>query len=147
MPLLWIAECFYKLNYTIHSKRYLMLSLCEDVLTGAGKILPDNSGIYFRLVWRAGLSDQDVNEYTTKFYELSEEYSTEKSFPESLLQRVDNSWMNDFPSREEASSYLTNTAYIKHLLSNMGDGTGNSLEILAEYVMSCMPGCRTMRGA
>jgi hypothetical protein len=31
------------------------------------------------------------------------------------------------------------------LVGELGDGTGETLEVLAEYLMSCMPGCRTRR--
>jgi hypothetical protein len=34
-PLVWISDCFHKLGYPVHAKRYLMLALCEDALSKA----------------------------------------------------------------------------------------------------------------
>jgi hypothetical protein len=35
--------------------------------------------------------------------------------------------------------------YIHSLISKLGDKQGKNLELLAEYLVSCMPGCRTAR--
>ena len=44
MPLLWVSECFYRMGFHVHTKRYLMLTLCEDALTyNEGEIDPDTS--------------------------------------------------------------------------------------------------------
>lgn len=144
LPLVWIAECFARLNYPLHAKRYLMLTLCEDALRERGVVSPDNTGIYFRLVWR-GLPDSELRRYAARFYELSQNHPREALFPEALLQRVDQGWVTEFPSAGEASSYWVNPLYVRHQLDQLGDGTGEALEILAEYLVSCMPGCRTMR--
>jgi hypothetical protein len=53
--------------------------------------------------------------------------------------------MTELPSPEEANVYVVNTHYIKTLLNRLGDGKGGALEQLAEYIMMCMPGCRTAR--
>jgi hypothetical protein len=142
--LVWIAECFAQLNFPLHAMRYLMLTLCEDALRQRGVVSPDNTGIYFRLVWR-GLPDSELRRYAARFYELSQKHPREALFPEALLQRVDHGWVTEFPSASEASSYWVNPIYVRHHLDQLGDGTGEALEILAEYLMSCMPGCRTMR--
>jgi hypothetical protein len=144
LPLVWIAECFARLGFAVHAKRYLMLTLCEDALREKGVVSPDNTGIYFRLAWR-GLPDAELRRYAMRFYELAQSLPTEALYPEALLQRVDQGWVTEYPSAIEASSYWTNPAYVRHLLERLGDGTGESLELLAEYLMSCMPGCRTMR--
>jgi hypothetical protein len=36
-----------------------------------------------------------------------------------------------------------NSRYIQRLVSQIGDGSGKRLELLAKYLLSCMPGCRT----
>jgi hypothetical protein len=66
-------------------------------------------------------------------------------FPEWLLQNVDQGWMTEIPSTSEASVYVANTSYINYLLTKLREPTGKVLEQLAEYLMSCMPGCRTAR--
>jgi hypothetical protein len=144
LPLVWIAECFARLDSPVHAKRYLMLTLCEDALREKGSVSPDNTGIYFRLVW-GGLPDQELRRYATEFYRLAQDHPNEALFPEALLQRIDQRWITDFPTAREASRYWINPLYVSHLLVQLGAGDGHALEMLAEYVMSCMPGCRTMR--
>jgi hypothetical protein len=51
MPLLWAAECFALAECAVLRKRYLMLALCEDAISGKGVIAPESTGVYFRLVW------------------------------------------------------------------------------------------------
>ena len=145
MPLVWISDCFQQLGFPVHAKRYLMLTLCEDALRENGLVSPDTTGIYFRLVWGQGLPDEDLRRYAARFYELAHEIPQDAVFPEALLQRVDDGWLTELPSANEASSYRINPQYVRHLLTKLGDGTGEALELLAEYLMSCMPGCRTRR--
>ena len=47
------------------------------------------------------------------------------------------------PSPYEARVYVVNKQYIKHLLSKLGDKSGKALENISDYLLSCMPGCRT----
>jgi hypothetical protein len=145
MPLVWISDCFRQLGFPLHAKRYLMLTLCEDALRESGSVSPDTTGVYFRLVWGRGLSDDDLNRYALRFNELAQDAPQDALFPEALLQRVDNGWLTELPSADEASTYRVNPRYVAHLLAKLGDGTGETLELLAEYLMSCMPGCRTRR--
>ncbi|MBI4292031.1 MAG: hypothetical protein HY661_11175 [Betaproteobacteria bacterium] len=144
LPLVWIADCFAALGFPVHAKRYYMLTLCEDALHGGGMVSPQDTGIYFRLAW-GRLSDAELRRYARLFHSLGQTYRDERLFPEALLQRVDQRWLTEFPSASEASSYWTNPKYAQHLLAKLGDGSGEHLELLAEYLMSCMPGCRTMR--
>jgi hypothetical protein len=144
-PLVWVAECFTRLGFPVHAKRYLMLTLCEDAVLGRGIVPPNTSGTYFRLVWQQGLPDQELRRYARQFFELAQKLPGEAVFPEAILQRVDDVWLTELPSATEALSYRVNSAYVRHLLSRLGDGTGESLELLSEYLMSCMPGCRTRR--
>ena len=145
LPLVWIADCYGALQFPVHAKRYLMLTLCEDAIHGKGFVSPEETGVYFRLVWGQGLSDSELRRYSSRFYELSKLLPEEKLFPEALLQRVDQAWSTAYPSPGEAARYQINAAYAKRLLNTLGDRTGENLELLSEYLMSCMPGCRTMR--
>ena len=66
-------------------------------------------------------------------------------YPESYLQDLDKDWMTEYPTPQEGSVYQANTRYIRKLIDELGEGTGRGLERLAEYILSCMPGCRTAR--
>src|SRR5262249_43399716 len=145
MPLVWMSDCFRQLGFPVHAKRYLMLTLCEDAQQANGIIRPETTGVYFRLVWLHGLSHNDLARYGNELYELSRKLSTEALFPEALLQRMDDGWLTETPSPAETLHYLTNPYYVDHLLKRLGDGAGEALELVAEYLMSCMPGCRTRR--
>jgi hypothetical protein len=144
-PLCWISDCYRNLGFRVHAKRYLMLTLCEDAISWQGNINPNDTGVYFRLVWGFGLSDAELKRYAKAIYERSKDDSFASRFPEWSLQQLDQGWMTEFPDPVEAASYRANTRYIGYLLSNLGDGTGQNLEFLAEYILSCMPGCRTSR--
>jgi hypothetical protein len=145
MPLCWIGECFSKLGFPVHAKRYLMLTLCEDALRESGIVSPNITGAYFRLIWEQGLPSEEFRRYARQLFELAEKMPGDAPFPEALLQRVDDAWLTELPSAAEALSYRANGTYVRHLLTRLGDGTGEALELLSEYLMSCMPGCRTRR--
>jgi hypothetical protein len=122
-----------------------MLTLCEDALRENGEVSPNTTGIYFRLVWGHGLPDAELRRYARQFFELAQALPEDAIYPEALLQRVDDSWLTELPSPDEASSYRVNPSYVQYLLAQLGRGTGEALELIAEYLMSCMPGCRTKR--
>ena len=88
MPLVWISDCFYHLGCIVHSKRYLMLTLCEDAVRGEGVIDPSISGVYFRLVWRHGMSQQQLDQYAKTIFDRSTKIGKYAVFPEALLQEV-----------------------------------------------------------
>jgi hypothetical protein len=145
MPLVWIAECYSRLGFPAIAKRYLMLTLCEDAITGSGNVSPEQTGIYFRLVWGHGLPDEDLKTYSTQMFRIFKENEVDGRFPEWILQELGQDWMREFTSPAEAVIYASNTRYIKYLISKLDDKTGENLERLAEYILSCMPGCRTRR--
>ena len=145
MPLVWIAECYKRLGFPVLTRRYLMLTLCEDALRGEGYVSSEGTGIYFRLVWEHGFSDDELRKYSTQMHDLYRANPIEGCFPEWILLELDQDWMREFTAPTEAFVYTANTDYIKHLIAKVGDKTGESLERLAEYILSCMPGCRTRR--
>lgn len=142
-PLVWMSDCFLAIGFPVLAKRYLMLSLCEDSITETGNISPETTGTYFRLVWRGGLSDRELNELATQIYNLSKKDPQNCLFPEWILQKINRDWMTEIPSTLEANFYFANTVYIKKLLGDLGDKEGKILETLSDYILSCMPGCRT----
>jgi hypothetical protein len=145
MPLLWAAECFALAGYAVLRKRFLMLALCEDAIRGKGVVAPESTGVYFRLVWRLGMTDAALKRYAEECIELARQPNNEAQYPEWVLQRLDQDWMTEFPNPAEANVYAANTRYVKSMLTKFGNSAGTALEELAEYVMLCMPGCRTSR--
>ena len=145
MPLLWLAECYYSIGFTTLSKRYLMLTLVEDAITMKGKVDPLETGSYFRLAWRHGLTDREIKKYSEEIYKIGEAHPSESMFPEWVLQELDQDWVVEIPIPNEASHYISNELYVKHLIDSLGEPTGKVLEKLTEYLLSCMPGCKTSR--
>lgn len=143
VPLVMMYECYKNLNYPVLAKRYLMLTLCEDAISSKGVIHANNSGVYFRFVWMQGMSHDELGRYANEIFLLSEKYPDESFYPEWLLQEIDQDWMTELPSPQEAFIFSVNTRYVDHLFSQLGDGSGKNLERLAAYLLSCMPGCRT----
>jgi len=143
VPLVMMYECYKNLNYPVLAKRYLMLTLCEDAISSKGVIHANNSGIYFRFVWMQGMSHDELGRYAKEIFLLSEKHPSESFYPEWLLQEIDQDWMTELPSPQEALVFSINTKYIEYLFSLLGDGSGKNLERLAAYLLSCMPGCRT----
>lgn len=144
-PLVWMSDCYAAMNFAVLAKRYLMLALCEDAISASGVVSPHTTGVYFRLVWGSGLAHANLIEYGVRIFELWKANPLECAYPEWLLQELDQDWMTEMPAPREAVVYSVNTRYVKHLLSQLGEPTGKILECLAEYSLSCMPGCRTKR--
>jgi hypothetical protein len=146
-PLVRMSDCYAGLGYTLISRRYLMLTLVEDAIRELGKVSPDTTGIYFRLVWGGGLSDAQLKRYAEDMYKLYETNEMPARYPEWVLQELDRDWITQIPAPQEVGVFATSPKYIRYLLSRLGDGSGRILESLADYVMSCMPGCRTTKRA
>jgi hypothetical protein len=144
-PLVWMSDCYAAMGCTAISQRYLMLTLVEDAIYGRGEVSPTETGVYFRLVWRGWLSDADLKRYASKIYHLYETFPEAALYPEWVLQQLDRDWITQAPTPQEAGVFAPNLRYIQHMISGLGDPSGKTLEALADYLMSCMPGCRTMK--
>jgi hypothetical protein len=143
--LVWMSDCYARLGYNLISRRYLILTLVEDAIRESGKVSPDTTGTYFRLVWGGGLSDTQLKRYAEEIYGLHQANTTQAIYPEWVVQHLDQSWITQVPAPQEVGVYAANARYARKLLAALGDGTGKTLELLADYVLSCMPGCRTTR--
>jgi hypothetical protein len=141
-PLVRIADEHSRLRHPVMAKRYMMLTLCEDALSLAGSIPAETTGTYFRLVWHYGLSDRQLKKYASRAWAAWNSQQEESRFPEWVLQELGQEWMTEYPSPEEAATYVANNTYIRWLLSRMGSGDGLALERVAHYVLSCVPGFR-----
>lgn len=149
-PLVFLSDCHARLHHAVVARRFLMLALCEDAIQNKGVIRPEATGVYFRAVWHFGLSDRQLKEYTTAFWNLFKKNRKAGSFPEWLLQEVDErrkqkgvqEWMTGFPTPAETAVYTMNLHYANWLLKGIGNSGGKNLERLAHYLLSAMPGCR-----
>ena len=145
LPLVHIADIYQHLGSRALAKRYLMLTLCEDAMKWKGEVDVDRTGSYFRLVWWFGLPDVEFRRYATEAFQKYQKDAASSVFPERVLQELDTNWMCEIPSAAEANIYRTNTHYVTHLISKLGSCGGTELELLADYLLSCIPGCRTAR--
>ena len=145
MPLVWIADCYLALGNLPLSKRHLMLTLIEDAITMLGKVDPAETGSYFRLAWRHGVSDIEINRYATEALNLFKADPVAGVFPEFILQDLDKGWIVEVPTPNDMALYSANRVYINYLIGQLGEGSGKTLERLADYLLSCVPGCITAR--
>jgi hypothetical protein len=146
MPLCWMSDCYLAVGYPLMALRYLMLTLVEDAISSKGQpVLPNQTGVYWRLIFRGWLSEDDLTRYTRDIYKMYRSDRNEAQFPESILQKLDNNWLTWGPTPPEAGIFDVNVRYLQYLMSRLGEGSGRILEQLAEYLLGCMPGCRTMR--
>jgi hypothetical protein len=143
MPLVWIADGYLALGNVSLSKRFMMLTLIEDAITYKGELDPVVTGSYFRLAWRHGLPDVEMMRYSREAFKVWNGDPSNGLFPEFILQELDKKWIIEVPSPNDAGLYKANTIYISYLLDQLGEGSGKILERLADYVLSCVPGCRT----
>ena len=140
-----MSDCYSGIGCSLIARRYLMLTLVEDAILWRGTISPDVTGTYFRLVWGGGLSDAELKRYAEAAYAYSQSHEKDAHYPERVLQHLDQRWITEIPSPNEVGVYAANATYLRHLMSGLGDGAGKTMELLADYVLSCMPGCRTTR--
>jgi hypothetical protein len=144
-PLIRISDAHRALNHPALAKRYLMLTTCEDAIRGEGVIPADTTGTYFRSVWHFGLSHDEFARYASEVWQIATDHRDESRFPEWILQELDQYWMTEYPSPEEATTHAANTSYVKWLLSKLGSGDGLALERLAHYLLTCIPGIKAYK--
>ena len=142
-----ISDCYLNLNYPVHAKRYFMYTLCEDGIVRKGERLVEGSGIYTRISMY-GITDELATKYHQAAYQKWIELGKAAWFPERLLAELDHHylrWMTEYPTAQEYGHYRTNPLYIQHLLNQLGTDKGESLERLAHYLVSMIPGSRVYR--
>jgi hypothetical protein len=114
-PLVWISDCYAAMGFPVLSKRHLMLALCENAVHEGGRVPPDTTGTYWRLVFRHGLPHTELERYGLWAYQLSKTNEEDAFFPEWIIQEFDKDWMIEIPSPAEAGVYVTNRRYIQRL--------------------------------
>jgi hypothetical protein len=145
MPLVFIAQYYHGFGYYALAKRYFMLTFIEDVISYDGKIDKRKAGSYSYLRWWYGLPDIDIDRYQTNIFDKFKSQNEEYNFPEALIMELDKDWLIETPTPQESMIYVINRAYVQWLIKKLGGGTGKILERLAEYLLFCIPGCRTAR--
>ncbi|HTS48293.1 MAG TPA: hypothetical protein VMH05_10145 [Bryobacteraceae bacterium] len=145
MPLVWMSDCHLRLGRPVLARRFIMLTLIEDAIASGGTVSPEHTGSYFRAAWTFGLHHSLITQYAKDAHRLFQDDPESGAFPEWVLQQLDQEWMTGYSSSEEVDLYPANRQYIVFLLDRLGDGTGKQLELLAEYLLSIMPGCRVYR--
>lgn len=83
--------------------------------------------------------------YGKEFWNIYKKDKDLGYFPEWLLQNVDTNWMSEIPLPEESAFYLVNIQYCEKLKTGLGKTRGINFEILAQYLLSCIPGCKVQR--
>jgi hypothetical protein len=144
-PLVWIRDCYMNLDYIALAKRFIMLTLVEDAIAGDGHVDPAGTGVYLRVVWYHGMADSEVRRYANEMAAFAHSDAKAARYPERVLQTLDNLWMSEFPAASESLLYPVNRRYVTSVLAQTGDRSGANLELLAEYLLAAMPGCRTYR--
>ncbi|MBI4623463.1 MAG: hypothetical protein HY736_09640 [Verrucomicrobia bacterium] len=144
-PLLWIGDCYELMGFAALRMRFWMLTLCDEAVTVKGKVNPEKSGIYFRLVWRAGLPDSELKRYVGEAYAWYCAHKDEGLFPERILQELDKKWMVESPTPAETFVFTSSPLYVRALREKFGGGDGQAMELVCDYLLSCIPGCRTSR--
>ncbi len=137
------ADCYHFLGYRAIAKRFLMLTLCEDAITYGPIEIINQSGVGSRLKLQYGMPDSEIMRYAQCALEIAVRDVDLCAYPEWILQNMDLDWMTEFPGPNEASVYRVNEIYARMLICKLGSSYGQALETLAEYLLGCIPGCRT----
>ncbi len=160
-----LSECFAALGCPAHAERYLLLSVCEEAAVRSqesGGLSPQTFcklGTYRRLRSRGWTQERFERLFSLAAQEAAEEpvlggHAPARPlswFPEWILQGVLRSGQatTSIPAPLEAPLYRVNRRYVDQLRAMVGReqpaSRGHALEHLAEYLLSSIPGCRTVR--
>lgn len=140
--LFWISRCHAIAQRPVLAKRYMMLALCEDAVRDEGEFRAHMSGAYQQLVWSFGVSHNELIKYAGHIWKIYKKNRGMGLFPEWILQQLDDAWMTEQRSPAESSLYFLNIRYVQVLQTAMMSRPGRSLEWLAHYILTTIPGCR-----
>lgn len=146
IALVWLAEAHIRLGHRALAQRYTALTLCEDAIGAEGefeKLI--RWGGYWRARLQFGAADHEVRSLVEEFWKAFQTDSTMGRFAEWVLQQVDERWRTELPATSESGRYQINRLYANELLNRIGSDKGTGLELLAQYLLSSIPGWRTRR--
>ena len=148
LPLVFIRDYYILMNCPVMAKRYAMLTLCEDSIgdyRSIGKLKKNEAEIYSKLTYYHKMTENEIDNYFKQINNIFDDSKLSR-FPEWILQKLDNNWITNFPTENELLYFDSNKYYIKELYARLEkDKNGEILEILAEYILSVIPGMRTKR--
>jgi len=146
-PLVRLSEVYELLGYPWHSERYLMLTLIEDAITDKGVCRRDG-GLYWRF-WPARIHDaKQLDDLYGQAASHSSLYKKWNWAPEPVLLELPTIWRISQPAVSESVHYRPNLSLSSAMYDNLNAGglsDGKSLEVLAHYLISCIPGATTSR--
>lgn len=136
----WLAEIHKFLQHPALSNRCAILSLVDESMSNA-ELDASEFRIYEDLIFDHGFRQEEVENLVDVIYK-----GDRSDFPEIILNDLNEfRWMKALPSTNEMAYYRANLHVIKVLFNQLGDGTGNALEKLAQYLFTVIPGCRAYR--
>jgi len=142
MSLFWISRCHAIAQRPALATRYMMLALCEDAIRDNGRFRAPMSGGYQQLLWSFGVSHNELIKYADHIWRIYRNNRGMGLFPEWILQQLDDAWMLEPRSPAESSLYIVNIRYVRVLQTALKSQPGRSLEWLAHYILTTIPGCR-----
>lgn len=140
--LFWVSRCHAIAQRPVLAKRYMMLALCEDAIRDNGEFKAQRSGAYQQLVVNFGVSHKELLKYAGHIWKIYKKDKVKGFFPEWILQQLDDGWMTEQRSQSESSLYFLNIRYVRFLQTALKSNPGQSLECLAHYILTTIPGCR-----
>lgn len=147
MSLVKLSEAYRRLGWDCLAERYLLLTLVEDSISNHGEAKLSD-GVYWRLTAAHGWGHAEINNWFSLAYEKKTIYEEWQWCPEAVLQNLPNDWMTSYPGSREGVQWQPNRFYCRLLLSRVGAAgkkDGLTLERLASYLLSCVPGARAER--
>lgn len=141
--LVWLSEVHLLLGHPALAQRYGMLTLCEDIIAARGDFAGiKNWGGYWRARAQFGMTDAEVEHLCAEMFAAHMKDPSMSRFPEWVLQQIHDEWRTELPATRESGQYIINPHYARHLLAGLGAGDGKNLEVLTQYLLSCVPGWR-----
>jgi len=144
MPLVWISDFYRNLNCPYLAFRYLLLSGISDAIRDQGSVNA-NAGFYWRARWLEGLSDEEIQRFYADSFTKYQERGEFTFFPEYILPYIGQRLTAPFPSPAELNIFAVNRVYGEAILAKITQPIekpvdGKDLELLAGYLLGCIPG-------
>jgi hypothetical protein len=158
--MLWMLGLLYERDQSPWMAQwYKNLALCEDAVTFCNlrndgpRFVPffrQHAASYAMLQNRFRYSEADIERLLLAIRTESDPGQS-SMFPETLLANmanIDRRYFDEcgrcLPSVKEACLFAGSQHYMRRLVESLGEGDGLSLERLALYLMSCIPGTRAV---
>jgi hypothetical protein len=128
------------------SGRYLLLTAVADAIRDRGNVDP-NAGVYWRAQTYQGWGDQELRPFYQECAQNHDPRDPLCSFPEHVLAHVRRRFSLPYSTPQELDRYEINRSYALQILKVIerkreqeDTVDGKDLEMLAGYLLGCMPG-------